>query len=150
MVARSIAISFCVFFAGIFLAGILSGSATANRPVPDEPQLPHPRAIAITGETGMASVYAYDGDETSGGPVTANGERVIPNAMTAAHKTIPFNTRVRVTNLKNGLSAIVRINNRGPFAKGRIIDLTPAAAAALGFSAEREGLAPVTLAVLSD
>ena len=146
MVARSIAISFC-----LLLPGILCTSATADRPGSDDQRpLPHPRAIKIAGETGMASVYAYDGDKHAGGTKTANGERVVATAMTAAHKTIPFNTRVRVTNLKNGMSAIVRINNRGPFAKGRIIDLTPAAAAALGFSAQKEGLAPVTLAVLAD
>ena len=70
--------------------------------------------------------------------------------MSAAHKSIPFGTKVRVTNLVNGLSAVVRINDRGPFVGGRIIDLTPAAAQALGFTAEKEGLAPVTLMVLAD
>ena len=57
---------------------------------------------------------------------------------------------MRVTNLVNGLSAVVRINDRGPFISGRIIDLTPAAAQALGFSTEKEGLAPVTLTVLKE
>ncbi len=65
-----------------------------------------------------------------------------PGAMTAAHKTLPFGSRVRVTNKKNGRSVTVRINDRGPFVRGRVIDLSPAAARALGFA----GLAPVTLA----
>ncbi len=65
-----------------------------------------------------------------------------PGAMTAAHKTLPFGTRVRVTNKKNGRTVTVRINDRGPFIRGRVIDLSPAAARALGFA----GLAPVTLA----
>jgi peptidoglycan lytic transglycosylase len=84
-------------------------------------------------QTGVASVYAYKGEKT------ANGERVSPHALTAAHRTLPFGTQVRVTNLSNGRSAVVRINDRGPFVKGRIIDLTPAGAHALGI----DGLARV-------
>ncbi len=64
---------------------------------------------------------------------TASGEMCNPAAMTAAHRTLPFGTRVKVTNLSNGKSAVVRINDRGPFAKGRIIDVTRAAAQKLGF-----------------
>jgi rare lipoprotein A len=86
-------------------------------------------------ETGIASVYAYDGGKT------ASGERGDPRALTAAHRTLPFGTMVKVTNKKNGQSVHVRINDRGPFKQGRIIDLTPAAARQLGF----DGLAPVTL-----
>jgi rare lipoprotein A len=84
-------------------------------------------------EQGIASIYS------SGG--TASGERVQAHLPTAAHRTLPFGTMVRVTNLKNGLSVMVRINDRGPFIRGRIIDLTPAAAGALKFS----GLASVGL-----
>ena len=65
-----------------------------------------------------------------------------PGAMTAAHKSLPFGSRVRVTNKKYGRSVTVRINDRGPFVRGRVIDLSPAAARALGFA----GLAPVSLA----
>jgi rare lipoprotein A len=61
--------------------------------------------------------------------------------MTAAHRTLPFGTKVRVTNKRNGKTVVVRINDRGPFIRGRVIDVTPAAARALGFS----GLAPVVL-----
>jgi rare lipoprotein A len=89
-------------------------------------------------QSGIASVYAYKGG------ITANGERVAPHKLTAAHRTLPFGSRVRVTNRRNGRSIVVRINDRGPFIKGRVIDLTPAGARALGFS----GLAPVTLQVM--
>jgi len=87
---------------------------------------------------GIASVYSYTGHRT------ANGERLSPGSLTAAHKTLPFGTKVRVTNKRNGHSVVVRINDRGPFIRGRVIDMTPAGARALGFS----GLAPVSLAVL--
>lgn len=76
----------------------------------------------------------------------ASGGRFNPNAMTAAHKTLPFGTRVRVTNRHNGRSAIVTINDRGPFVAGRVIDLSRAAAGAVGMIGQ--GLARVTLEVL--
>jgi rare lipoprotein A len=93
--------------------------------------------IAASAQSGVASVY-------SGGR-TANGERALPSGLTAAHRTLPFGTRVRVTNRHSGRSVIVRINDRGPFVRGRVIDVTPAAAHALGFS----GLASVSLAVVN-
>lgn len=146
MVARSIGISFCVLLGSVSLLA----SATADGPVTEDlGQGANKRAIKITGETGVASIYGFEGDKTAGGTKTANGEDIRPTDMSAAHKSIPFGTRVRVTNLVNGLSAVVRVNNRGPFAKGRIIDLTPTAAEALGFTTE-QGLAPVTLTVLAD
>ncbi|MGE3145914.1 MAG: septal ring lytic transglycosylase RlpA family protein [Pseudorhodoplanes sp.] len=90
-------------------------------------------------EHGIASVYGYAGEKT------ANGEIARPSGLTAAHKSLPFNTRVKVTNKKNGKSVVVRINDRGPFIKGRIIDLTPSAADRIGFS----GLAPVVVTVVN-
>ncbi len=75
-------------------------------------------------ETGMASYYA----ESYNGKRTANGEIYNSSEMTAAHKKLPFGTRVKVTNLSNGKTVKVRINDRGPFVSGRIIDLTRAAA----------------------
>lgn len=93
---------------------------------------------AASAQTGVASVYAYDGGRT------ASGERVSPGALTAAHRTLPFGTLVRVTNERNGHSVVVRINDRGPFVHGRVIDLTPAGARALGFS----GLTQVSLDVV--
>lgn len=93
-------------------------------------------STAAMAESGIASIYAYKGEKT------ANGERANPTGLTAAHKTLPFGTKVRVVNTRNGKSVVVRINDRGPFIRGRIIDLTPAGARVLGFS----GLAPVTVA----
>jgi len=75
---------------------------------------------------------------------TANGETFSPSKLTAAHRTLPFGTMVRITNLRNGRTVIVRINDRGPFTKGRTIDVTPAAATELKFS----DLTPVTLEVV--
>lgn len=66
------------------------------------------------------------------GKKTASGERFDMNDLTAAHKTLPFNTKVRVTNVENNKSVIVRINDRGPFKKGRVIDLSQAAAKKIG------------------
>ena len=85
-------------------------------------------ASAAHAESGVASVYAYRGGKT------ASGERANPNAMTAAHRTLPFGSRVEVVNRRNGKRVTVRINDRGPFVRGRVIDVTPAAARALGFS----------------
>ena len=88
-------------------------------------------------ETGIASIYS--------GERTANGEYAHAHALTAAHRTLPFGTKVKVTNIGTGQSVIVRINDRGPYIKGHIIDLTPAGAKAIGFS----GLARVQVAVVS-
>jgi rare lipoprotein A len=92
--------------------------------------------ITASAQSGIASVY-------SGGR-TADGEYASGRGMTAAHRTLPFGTLVRVTDDRTGRSVVVRINDRGPFVRGRVIDLTPAAAHALGFS----GLAQVTLSVI--
>ena len=80
-------------------------------------------------QTGTASVYSL-----SSGSKTASGAQLNPAALTAAHRTLPFGTQARVTNQRNGRSVIVTINDRGPFSRRRIIDLTPAAARAIGFS----------------
>jgi rare lipoprotein A len=77
---------------------------------------------------------------------TANGERFTRGTLTAAHRTLPFGTRVRVTNLHNGRTTVVRINDRGPFHGNRVIDLAHGAAAEVGLTAS--GLAPVKLEVL--
>ncbi len=74
-------------------------------------------------QTGMASYYGGSWH----GKKTANGEIFNENSLTAAHKTLPFGTKVKVTNLDNGKSVVVRINNRGPYSKGRVIDLSKAA-----------------------
>jgi len=92
-------------------------------------------------EEGLASWYGpgfY-------GKKTASGERFRIYKRTAAHRTLPFDTRVKVTNLRNGRSVIVRINDRGPFVEGRIIDLSRAAARALGML--RDGVVEVRIEV---
>ena len=94
-------------------------------------------------QTGMASYYGEEFD----GHTTANGERFDMHALTAAHRTLPFNTLVKVTNLSNSLSVRVRINDRGPFRKNRIIDLSRAAAEKIGLIAT--GTAEVELVVIS-
>ena len=91
---------------------------------------------AAQAESGIASVYTYEGGDT------ASGERANPSGLTAAHRTLPFGTLVKVTNKRNGRVVYVRINDRGPFKHGRIIDLTPAAAQRIGMG---DGLAQVSL-----
>lgn len=93
-------------------------------------------------QSGKASYYA----DRYQGRSTASGEPYDKNAMTAAHRKLAFGTRVRVTNTTNGKSVVVRINDRGPFAKGRVIDLSRAAFSRIGNTAE--GLLPVTVEVL--
>ncbi len=94
-----------------------------------------------SGHSGMASYY---GSEL--GSRTASGARFNPSAMTAAHRTLPFGTKVRVTNKRNGRSVIVTINDRGPFIRGRIIDLSSGAAGVIGMRSS--GVAPVSVEVL--
>jgi rare lipoprotein A len=77
----------------------------------------------------------------------ASGGWFNPNAMTAAHKTLPFGTRVRVTHLGNGRSVDVTINDRGPYIRGRIIDLSRAAAGVIGM--QQQGVAPIRMQVVS-
>lgn len=91
---------------------------------------------------GMASFYSSE----FAGSRTANGERFDPGAMTAAHRTLAFHSRVAVTNLANGKEVIVRINDRGPWGKGRIIDISSAAAREIGM--HRSGTARVKLELL--
>ena len=92
--------------------------------------------MAASAQEGIASVYS--------GERTANGEYAHATGLTAAHRTLPFGTKVRVTNHQTGRSVVVRINDRGPFVSGRIIDLTPAGARALGM----DGLAHVSVDVV--
>jgi rare lipoprotein A len=83
-------------------------------------------AGSASAQCGRASWYALTSK-------TASGERMNPSAMTAAHRSLPFGTKVKVTNKRNGKAVIVRINDRGPFIKGRVIDVSKAAARRLGF-----------------
>lgn len=104
----------------LFLA-VLSGCSTAPRPGSGSA----PEGYT---QTGQASFYANKFQNRK----TANGERYKANELTAAHRTLPFGTRVKVTNVHNGKSVVVRINDRGPFVRGRIIDLSRAAFANIG------------------
>jgi rare lipoprotein A len=88
---------------------------------------------------GLASWYKM-------GRVTASGERFKPNGLTAAHRKLPFGTRVKVTNLRNGRSVIVRINDRGPFIRGRVMDLSLGAARAIGLN--HMGVAKISFVVV--
>jgi len=93
----------------------------------------------VKGSDGVASFYTEDTE-------TASGEKFNPYAMTAAHPSLPFGTRLRVTNLRNGRSVVVRINDRGPFVSGRVVDVSYSAAESLGMV--QSGLAKVKLDVV--
>jgi rare lipoprotein A len=116
---------------------LTTGSVARMEP---HPLLPGPR---LTGNghalSGQASFYSEE-------QMTATGERFDKRAMTAAHKTLPFGTRVRVTRTDTGNSVVVRINDRGPYKPGRIIDLSERAAETLGMTSS--GVSPVRLEVL--
>lgn len=121
--------------AGLALGLLLgaAGGCGGDHPPPGEP---------VSGELGIASYYAHKFN----GRTTASGEIYDETAATAAHRTLPFGTRVRVTNLKNGLSVVLRINDRGPWKDGRVIDVSYRAARDLGML--RSGLARVRVEVV--
>lgn len=97
-------------------------------------------------ESGIASTYGYNkGSGDSSNQRLACGGRLNVDRLTAAHKRLPCGTQVRVTNKRNGRTVTVTINDRGPFIRGRIVDLSPAAARAIGMG---YGIAPVTLEVV--
>lgn len=100
-------------------------------------------AAVRSAQSGMASYYG-----TESGSQTASGAHFNPGAMTAAHRTLPFGTKVRVTNKANGRSVVVTINDRGPFVRGRIIDVSTGAAGVLGMKGA--GVAPVSVEVMAD
>ena len=99
-------------------------------------------AKAQTSETGLASYYS----DKFEGKTTASGEVYSSSKMTAAHRSLPFGTRVKVTNSANDRSVIVIVNDRGPFVKDRIIDLSKGAAVKLGYI--EEGVAKVKIDIL--
>lgn len=100
----------------------------------------YPIAASAQSQHGIASVYT-----TKHGTRTASGIPLKNNQLTAAHRTAPFGAKIRVTNKRNGKSVVVTVTDRGPFIRGRIIDLTLAGAHAIGMG---YGLAPVTLSRL--
>ena len=130
-------------FSALLMPLLLTVSAAAQ-----DAEITEANGVDVETETelsgGMASYY---GDELAGNR-TANGERFNPSQMTAAHRSLPFGSMVRVTNISNGDSVIVRINDRGPFSHGRVIDVSHAAAREIGM--HRSGTARVKLALLDD
>lgn len=130
----------------MFMAAILSACTVSPPPAPsvEPPAPPPPAAPAPYVETGTASWYGPNHD----GKRTASGERFDMNAMTAAHRTLPFGTVVEVTNLENQRSVRVRINDRGPYARNRILDLSAAAARRLGI--KTKGTARVRIEVVAE
>ncbi|MGP7734172.1 septal ring lytic transglycosylase RlpA family protein [Oceanimonas smirnovii] len=119
----------------VLLLGVSAcGSQTGASAPPSEQGL-------LLGE-GKASFYGA----RHHGRKTASGERFNKNDLTAAHKTLPFGTRVKVTNLRNNQVVVVRINDRGPYARGRVIDLSEQAAREVGMI--RAGVVPVRLEIL--
>ena len=123
------------------IARVNDNDDDGSRPQRKSASKPRPRESLSSGggETGVASYYWEP-------QALASGGRFNPNAMTAAHKTLPFGTRVRVTHLGNGNSVEVTINDRGPYISGRIIDLSKRAAQDIGMTGS--GVARVKVAVL--
>jgi rare lipoprotein A len=117
-------------------------SAPAPAPAATAPSSPPPAATSGNEETGLAAVYS----DKLAGHRTASGKRYDPHKLTAAHKTLPFGTKVMVTNVKNGKSTEVTITDRGPKQANRILDISPGAAHALGI--RKNGMAEVRLAVV--
>jgi rare lipoprotein A len=114
-------------------------------PLPGQPTetiQPTPVKVVAT-QTGQASWYGIEG-----GPETANGEKYNPEGLTAAHRTLPFGTKVRVTSLKTGLAVTLRINDRGPFHSRRILDVSAGAAKAIGI--KNDGIGEVKMEVLGN
>ena len=131
--------SFLLPCAVAMLAVATVGCATSRRPsVPDNAGGPEPG----TRIDGLASWYGQQHQ----GLKTASGEAFDMNKLTAAHRTLPFGTRLRVTNVENGKSVVVRVNDRGPHVPGRVLDLSYRAAQALGITGS--GVARVEVIVL--
>lgn len=117
-------------------------TSSREGPAPSRGERPAERPAGVT--QGLASWYG--GADGLNGARTASGEPFDPASYTAAHRTLPFGTRVRVTFLKTGKSTIVRVNDRGPFVAGRILDISRAAAAEIGL--QRYGVGKVAIEVL--
>jgi len=125
-----------------------SSAAVAESPVvpsaAGQPDSASPGSARAGGQVGLASWYGG----WHQGRLTASGERFDAHKLTAAHRTLPLDTKVKVTNLENGKSVEVKVNDRGPYVAGRVLDLSTQAAKQLGM--EKEGLALVRIQVLPD
>lgn len=124
----------------LFLLASLAGCATQTPP--PTPSVPPSAPGSSFTQTGLASFYGHAHD----GKTTANGESFDHEGFTAAHRTLPFGTRVRVTNLENGRTVTVTITDRGPYVRDRIVDISLAAARALGM--QNKGVARVRVEAL--
>lgn len=119
--------------------------AVAPTPLAEQqPGEPDPASAKAADQVGIASWYGTQEQ----GRLTANGERFDQRKLTAAHRTLPLDTKVKVTNLENGKTIEVRVNDRGPYIPGRVLDLSTQAAKMLGM--EKEGLALVRIEILPD
>jgi rare lipoprotein A len=130
---RTLPTSYAALALGLVLAGASLTGCALPRQFGERP---------VAAERGDASYYAHDFH----GRKTASGEEFDMHELTAAHRTLPMGTRVRVTNLDNGRDVVVRINDRGPFKRGRVIDVSYEAAKKLDMVAA--GVAPVRVEVL--
>jgi rare lipoprotein A len=126
--------------AALILTGVLAGCGT----IPAGVRPPVSEDLLRPVQTGYASWYG----KTHQGRPTTSGETFDMHKLTAAHPALPMGTRLRVTNLKNGRSVTVRVNDRGPFIDGRIVDLSYAAARKIGAIAD--GVVPVRVQVITD
>jgi rare lipoprotein A (peptidoglycan hydrolase) len=128
---------------GLLLSGCAQpGLQRTNLTQSEAPSMPPEKAFVSTGRTsyGVASYYSYPGR-------TANGERYDPSQFTAAHRTLPFGTKLQVTNLNSGRSVVVRVNDRGPFIHGRVVDVSYVAARELNLL--HSGTAKVKVEILA-
>jgi len=128
--------SVCLALGAILL---IPSCATTGNAKPDSAAMPQVKSV----QHGEASWYSI---KTNGGTRTASGKQLCNHAPTAAHKTLPMGTKVRVTNQVNGKSEVVTITDRGPYIRGRIIDVTIGSAERLGFA--KRGVVPVKVEVL--
>lgn len=137
-----------IFTLALALGALLGTSAGAQTAAPASAPATPPTAVApaATGSDAMEGLAAYYSNRLEGRK-TASGQTFRQNRLTAAHPTLPFGTRVKVTHAKNGRSVVVVINDRGPTQAGRVIDLSRAAAGRLAML--RSGLAPVKLDVVA-
>jgi rare lipoprotein A len=133
--------SVALAIAGVILVSSCAATGNANSNNRNNAIDPH-YAVQST-QHGKASWYSVG---TNSGTRTASGQRLSNSALTAAHKTLPLGTKVRVTNENNGKSEVLTITDRGPYVRGRIIDVTIGAAQRLGFI--HNGTAPVRVEVL--
>jgi rare lipoprotein A len=119
--------------------GARKAVARHRMPAASERQTASAATRKVGAHDGLASFYSYD-------PHTASGEKFDKNELTAAHRTLPFGTRLRVTDVDTGRSVTVRVNDRGPFVRGRVVDVSASAAETLGITGK--GVAKVKVDVV--